>query len=146
MHCILSDDGKDSNTAKGVNIAIEFKEYEDTFFNKNVIRDKMRRIQSKKIKVEHMKSTKYNYHVLMIKNIYFMMVFIHLLIFTKILKSRFLQKRRKKKRFSKMIIDKKRFSLKKKTLTVDHKWFSQIKLGTCKYKNWWRNWWKINFT
>ena len=74
----------------------------------------MRRIQSKKIKVEHMKSTKYNYHVLMIKNIYFMMVFIRLLIFTKILKSRFLQKRRKKKRFSKMIIDKKRFSLKKK--------------------------------
>ena len=68
-----------------------------------------------------MKSTKYNYHVLMIKNIYFMMVFIRLLIFTKILKSRFLQKRRKKKRFSKMIIDKKRFSLKKKTLTVDHK-------------------------
>ena len=44
MHCILSDDGKDSNTAKGVNIAIEFKEYEDTLFNKNVIRDKMRRI------------------------------------------------------------------------------------------------------
>ena len=34
MHCILSDDGKDSNTAKGVNIAIEFKEYEDTFFKK----------------------------------------------------------------------------------------------------------------
>ena len=98
MHCILSDDGKDSNTAKGVNIAIEFKEYEDTLFNKNVIRDKMRRIQSKKIKVEHMKSTKYNYHVLMIKNS--MMVFIRLLIFTKILKSRFSQKRRDSKRFS----------------------------------------------
>ena len=96
MHCILSDDGKDSNTAKGVNIAIELKEYEDTLFNKNVIRDKMRRIQSKKIKVEHMKSTKYNYHVLMIKN--FMMVFIRLLIFTKILKSRF--SRRGSKRFS----------------------------------------------
>ena len=45
-----------------------------------------------------MKSTKYNYHVLMIKN--FMMVFIRLLIFTKILKSRFSQKRRGSKRFS----------------------------------------------
>ena len=26
MHCILSDDGKETNTAKGVNIATEFKE------------------------------------------------------------------------------------------------------------------------
>ena len=108
MHCILSDDGKDSNTAKGVNIAIEFKEYEDTLFNKNVIRDKMRRIQSKKIKVEHMKSTKYNYHVLMIKN--FMMVFIRLPIFTKILKSRFSQKRRGSKRFSQKRRDSQRWS------------------------------------
>ena len=28
MHSMLSDDNKESNTAKGVNIAIEFKEYE----------------------------------------------------------------------------------------------------------------------
>ena len=30
MHSMLSDNGKESNTAKGVNIATEFKEYEDT--------------------------------------------------------------------------------------------------------------------
>ena len=50
MHCILSDDGKESNTAKGVNIAIVFNEYEDIFFNKKIIRHKIRRIQSKKHK------------------------------------------------------------------------------------------------
>ena len=33
MNCILSDDGKESNTAKGVNTAIELKEYEDTLLN-----------------------------------------------------------------------------------------------------------------
>ena len=30
MHYMLSGNGKESNTAKGVNIATEFKEYEDT--------------------------------------------------------------------------------------------------------------------
>ena len=30
MYSLLSDNGKESNTAKGVNIATEFKEYEDT--------------------------------------------------------------------------------------------------------------------
>ena len=33
MHCILSDDGKKSNTAKGVNIATEFNQFKDTLFN-----------------------------------------------------------------------------------------------------------------
>ena len=46
--CIRSDHCKESNTAKGVNIAIEFKEYKDILFNKQVIRFKMKRIQSKK--------------------------------------------------------------------------------------------------
>ena len=44
-------DGKESNTAKGVNIATEFNEFKDTLFNKKIIRHKMRRIQSKKHKV-----------------------------------------------------------------------------------------------
>ena len=47
MHCILSDDGKEFNTANGINIAIYFSEYKDTLFNKKVVRHKMRRIQSK---------------------------------------------------------------------------------------------------
>ena len=34
MHCMLSDDCKESNIAKGVNTAIEFKKYEDTYSTK----------------------------------------------------------------------------------------------------------------
>ena len=44
-------DGKESNTAKGVNIATEFNEFKDTLFNKKVLRHKMRRIQGKKHKM-----------------------------------------------------------------------------------------------
>ena len=51
MYCILSDDGKESNTAKGVNIATDFNEFKDTLFNKKVLRHKMRRIQGKKHKM-----------------------------------------------------------------------------------------------
>ena len=43
--------GKESNTAKGVNIATEFNEFKDTLFNKKVLRHKMRRIQGKKHKM-----------------------------------------------------------------------------------------------
>ena len=48
MYSVLSDDGKESNTAKGVNIATEFDEFKDTLFNKKVLRHKMNRIQSEK--------------------------------------------------------------------------------------------------
>ena len=48
MHCMLSDDGKESNITKGVNIAVELKEYENTLLNKKATRHKMRRIQGKK--------------------------------------------------------------------------------------------------
>ena len=41
-------DGKESNTAKGVNIATEFNEFKDVLFNKKTIRHKMKRIQAKK--------------------------------------------------------------------------------------------------
>ena len=44
-------DGKESNTAKGVNIATEFNEFKDTLFNKKIIRHKMRRIQGKNHKM-----------------------------------------------------------------------------------------------
>ena len=37
-------DGKESKTAKGVNIAIEFNEFKDTLFNKKIMRHKMKRI------------------------------------------------------------------------------------------------------
>ena len=51
MYYMKNVDGKESNTAKGVNIATEFNEFKDTLFNKNVARHKIRRIQSKKLKV-----------------------------------------------------------------------------------------------
>ena len=48
---MLSDNGKESNTANGVNIATEFNEFKDTLFGKKVLRHKMRRIESKKHKL-----------------------------------------------------------------------------------------------
>ena len=41
-------DGKESNTAKGVNVATEFNEFKNTLLNKKIIRHKLKRIQSKK--------------------------------------------------------------------------------------------------
>ena len=46
MYSMLSDDGKESNTAKGVNIATEFNEFKNTLFNSKIMRHKMKRIQS----------------------------------------------------------------------------------------------------
>ena len=51
MHSMKNIDGKESNTAKGVNIATDFNEFKDTLFNKKVLRHKMRIIQSKKHKM-----------------------------------------------------------------------------------------------
>ena len=48
MYSMLSDDGKESNTARGVNIATEFNEFKNTLFNSKIMRHKMKRIQSKK--------------------------------------------------------------------------------------------------
>ena len=47
MYSMKNIDGKESNTAKGVNIATEFNEFKTTLFNKKVLRHKMRRNQSK---------------------------------------------------------------------------------------------------
>ena len=47
---MLTDDGKECNTAKGINFATEFNEVKDTLFNKKVIKHKMKRIQGKKCK------------------------------------------------------------------------------------------------
>ena len=45
MYSMKKIDGKESNTAKGVNVATEFNEFWDTLFKKRIIRQKMRRIQ-----------------------------------------------------------------------------------------------------
>ena len=51
MHSMKKIDGKECNTAKGVNIATECNKFKDVLFNKNIVRHKMRRIQSKKHKL-----------------------------------------------------------------------------------------------
>ena len=48
MYSMLSDDGKGSNTTKGLNIATEFNEFKFTLFNKKLFRHKVKKIQSKK--------------------------------------------------------------------------------------------------
>ena len=48
MHSIKKIDGKKYNTAKGVSIAIEYDKLKDVLFKGNIIRHKMKRIQSKK--------------------------------------------------------------------------------------------------
>ena len=51
MYSMKNIDGKESNTAKGVNIATKFNEFKETLFNKNVVRHKMKRVQCEKRKV-----------------------------------------------------------------------------------------------
>ena len=41
MYSIKDVNGKESNTAKVVNIATQFNEFKDTLFNKKIIRHKM---------------------------------------------------------------------------------------------------------
>ena len=50
MYSMKNINGKESNRAKGVNIATEFNEFKNTLFNKKVVRHKMKRIQIKKNK------------------------------------------------------------------------------------------------
>ena len=40
MYSMKNIDGKESNTAKGVNIATEFNEFRETLFNKKVVNEK----------------------------------------------------------------------------------------------------------
>ena len=44
MYSIKKIDGKEHNTAKGVNIATEFDNFKGVFFNKKIIRHKLKRI------------------------------------------------------------------------------------------------------
>ena len=51
MYAIKKIDGRETSTAKGVSIAKEFNEFEDVFFNKKIIKHKIKRIQAKKHKI-----------------------------------------------------------------------------------------------
>ena len=77
--------GKESNTAKGVNIVTEFNEFKDVLFNKKIIRHKMKRIQAKKHKIGTYEIDKISLSCFdMIKDMYQMMEFILWLISIKI--------------------------------------------------------------
>ena len=52
MYSIKKIDGKECNTAKGVGIATESDGFKDVLVNEKIIRHKMKRIQSKKQKLE----------------------------------------------------------------------------------------------
>ena len=123
MYSIKNIDGKESNMVKGVNIATKFEEFKDTLFNKKIMEHKMKRIQLKNIKQEHTKSTKYHYHVLMIKDMFQMMKFTCLLIFIKIVLQavkRFKKVVIKKKGLKKIVIKKKRLKKIAKRLHVSN--------------------------
>ena len=51
MHPMLSDDGKESATAKQLSSVPQFNQFKYTLFNKKIMRHKMKRIQSKEHKM-----------------------------------------------------------------------------------------------
>ena len=51
IYSIKKIDGKESNTAKGVNVATKFNKFKDVLFNKKDIRHRMKRIQAKKYNI-----------------------------------------------------------------------------------------------
>ena len=85
MYSIKNVDSKESNTGKGVNIATEFTEFKDTLFNKKVLRHKMRRIKSKKHKLGTYEIEKISLSCFDDKRFILIMVFIRVLIFTKVM-------------------------------------------------------------
>ena len=92
MQCILLDDGKAFTTAKGVNIATEFSEFKHILQNKKLTRHKMKRIQSKKDKIGTYQVNKTSL-CFDDKRFVQMAVYVHLLIFTKTEKIRFLKEK-----------------------------------------------------
>ena len=51
MYSLENIDGKESNTAKGINIATEFNEFKNVLFSKKIMRHKMRKVQAKNHKL-----------------------------------------------------------------------------------------------
>ena len=92
IYSMKNIDSKESNTVKGVNLATELNEFKDTLFNKEIIRHKMRRIQSKKHKIGTYEINKISSSVFDEKKDFFqMMEFIRLVIFIRTLKNRLSQ-------------------------------------------------------
>ena len=70
IHSMKKIDGKECNTAKGVSIATESNKLKDVLFNENIIRYKMKRIQSKKHKLGTYEINKISLSFLTIKEVY----------------------------------------------------------------------------
>ena len=51
MQSMKKNDGKEYDTAEGMNIATEFDVFKDVLFNEKIIRHKIKKIQSKKDKL-----------------------------------------------------------------------------------------------
>ena len=51
MYSMRKIEGKEYNTAKGVSVTTEFKKFKDVLFNEKIIRQKMKKIQSKEHKL-----------------------------------------------------------------------------------------------
>ena len=76
-------DAKETNTAKGVNIATEFNEFKDTLFNEKILRHKMRRIQAKNHKLGSYEISKISLSCFDDKKSFQIMALIRFLIFIK---------------------------------------------------------------
>ena len=70
MYSMRNIDGKESNTAKGVNTATEFNEFKDTLFNKKVVRHNIKRTQSKNHRNGTYEIKKISLSFLMIKDVF----------------------------------------------------------------------------
>ena len=51
MYCIVSKNGEEVNTENAANISIDFKDYENVFFDKKLRTHKMKKIQSRLHKI-----------------------------------------------------------------------------------------------
>ena len=147
MYSMKNIDGKESNTAKGVNIASEFHKTKDSSFNKKVVRHKMKRIKSKKkhrtgtyeinkISLSCFDDKRYVLNDGIHKLAYFHKVCIKQKISDIIIRyKRFSQTIINKKRLSqirriqKNSHKKRRFPQKEEILTDDHKRFTQVKIS-----------------
>ena len=146
MYSMKNIDGKESNTAKGVNIASEFHKTKDSSFNKKVVRHKMKRIKNK---IKHITGTyeinkisscfddkRYVLNDGIHKLAYFHKVCIkqkisHIIISYKRFSQTIINKKRLSqiRRIQKNSHKKRRFPQKEEILTDDHKRFTQVKIS-----------------
>ena len=63
MYSILDENNNEKSTNKRHNAFIEFKEFEDTLFQRKILSNKMKRIKSKIKTLVHMKKIKHLHQV-----------------------------------------------------------------------------------